>query len=83
MALWKSMVAVLLSCGVLASSVLAHESPPSDQVAQAGASTAVPLYNDLGNLTYTITTQRPLAQRYFDQGLQHPGNHPRSAGSGR
>ncbi len=70
MALWKSMVVVLLSYGVLASSVLAHEPPRSDRSAQAGASAAVPLYDDLGNLTYTITTQSPLAQRYFDQGLR-------------
>src|SRR5215831_6192926 len=69
MALWKSMVAVLMSCGMLVSSVLAHDSSPSER-APAEASAAVPLYDDLGNLTYPITTNSPLAQRYFDQGLR-------------
>jgi tetratricopeptide (TPR) repeat protein len=31
---------------------------------------AVPLYETLGTLTRTITTDAPLAQRYFDQGLR-------------
>jgi len=69
MALWKSMVAVLMSCGMLVSSVLAHDSSPSER-APAEASAAVPLYDDLGNLTYPITTNSALAQRYFDQGLR-------------
>ncbi|WP_244306910.1 tetratricopeptide repeat protein [Azotobacter salinestris] len=32
--------------------------------------TAVPLYDNLGNHHYGITTGVPLAQRYFDQGLR-------------
>jgi hypothetical protein len=30
----------------------------------------VPLYTDLGDHHYAITTDEPLAQRYFDQGLR-------------
>jgi tetratricopeptide (TPR) repeat protein len=37
--------------------------------AQAGAA-AVPLYDNLGNHHYEVTTAEPLAQRYFDQGLR-------------
>src|SRR5215208_6721031 len=31
---------------------------------------AVPLFDNLGNHHYQITTRAPLAQRYFDQGLR-------------
>lgn len=37
---------------------------------QATESTQVPLYQDLGEHHYRITTDRPLAQQYFDQGLR-------------
>ncbi len=37
---------------------------------QATESTQVPLYHDLGEHHYRITTGQPLAQRYFDQGLR-------------
>ena len=35
-----------------------------------GTSTIVPLYDNLGNHHYSITTRVPTAQRYFDQGLR-------------
>src|SRR5262245_37915242 len=76
MVAWKSLIAVLCGCAVVASSALAHEAHPSVQTAQAEkaapaeASAAVPLYDDLGTLTYPITTSNPLVQRYFDQGLR-------------
>ncbi len=70
MQVWTSMVAVLLSCTVMASSSRAHEVRMAEQAAPAEASAAVPLYDDLGNLTYPVTTPSPLAQRYFDQGLR-------------
>jgi tetratricopeptide (TPR) repeat protein len=38
--------------------------------AAADAKSAVPLYQNLGNHRYQITTQVPKAQRYFDQGLR-------------
>ncbi|MBX3332713.1 MAG: hypothetical protein KF876_01240 [Nitrospira sp.] len=37
---------------------------------EATESTQVPLYQDLGGHHYRITTDRPLAQQYFDQGLR-------------
>src|SRR6266545_4998915 len=70
MMFWKSLVAVLLSGAVVAGSARAHEPQTSAQLAQAEASAAVPLYDNLGNLTYPVTTPNPLAQRYFDQGLR-------------
>ncbi|MDX2224499.1 MAG: hypothetical protein SFV21_17235, partial [Rhodospirillaceae bacterium] len=44
------------------------------QVAAASGASAVParppLYTDLGDITFKISTARPEAQRYFDQGLR-------------
>lgn len=37
---------------------------------QQADSSAVPLYDDLGDHHYAITTDTPLAQGYFDQGLR-------------
>ena len=37
--------------------------------ATASDGTEVPLWGNLGNLSYPIGTSNPLAQRYFDQGL--------------
>src|SRR5262249_39500040 len=50
----------------------ATETRPFPPVADrdAGASANAPLYDDLGALTYPVTTASPLAQRYFDQGLR-------------
>ena len=44
----------------------------------AGRTTEVPLFDDLGEQSYPITTASPEAQRYFDQGLRlvHGFNHP-------
>ncbi|HEU4685155.1 MAG TPA: hypothetical protein VFS39_11700, partial [Nitrospira sp.] len=57
----------LSSCLVLAVLLLAGPvpaaSPPS-------AAPAVPLFDNLGTHHYAITTNVPLAQRYFDQGLR-------------
>src|SRR3981189_1559022 len=36
---------------------------------QAPRGPKAPLYNDLGNYHYAITTRSPEAQKYFDQGL--------------
>ena len=38
--------------------------------ADAPSDPAVPLYDNLGDHHYTITTSEPMAQRYFDQGLR-------------
>jgi hypothetical protein len=66
---WKPIGAMLLSVVVMASSVIAHE-PTSSTPAQEEAGTSVPLYDDLGDLTYPITATNTSAQRYFDQGLR-------------
>jgi tetratricopeptide (TPR) repeat protein len=42
--------------------------PPPANVTDTGSD--APLYDDLGGLTFLITTKNPLAQRYFDQGLR-------------
>ena len=66
---WKPIAAVLLGCMVIASAALAHE-PASAKHTPAEADTLVPLYDNLGDLTYPITTSNKEAQRYFDQGLR-------------
>src|SRR5712671_328336 len=45
--------------------------------AQAPGGPKAPLYNDLGNYHYAITTRSPEAQKYFDQGmtLSYAFNH--------
>jgi tetratricopeptide (TPR) repeat protein len=43
--------------------------PPTGGGAAAAGNDA-PLYDDLGTLSFPITTKSPLAQRYFDQGLR-------------
>jgi tetratricopeptide (TPR) repeat protein len=70
MQFWTSMAAVLLCCTMIASSSRAHEVRRAEPSAPAEASATVPLYDNLGNLTYPVTTLSPLAQRYFDQGLR-------------
>ena len=42
--------------------------PPAEDA--ASMADAVPLYDDLGDYHYEVTTSVPLAQRYFDQGLR-------------
>ncbi|MGH8071865.1 MAG: tetratricopeptide repeat protein [Candidatus Entotheonellia bacterium] len=69
MPVWRPIAAVLLSGVVMACGALAQE-PASSQLMPAEAGTAVPLYDNLGDLTYPITTNNKLAQRYFDQGLR-------------
>ena len=65
----KRVAAVLLGLMIGASGALAHESTPSKHTS-AEADTLVPLYDNLGDLTYSITTNNKEAQRYFDQGLR-------------
>lgn len=64
----KCQAVSLLSAALLAAGAMAHEPvAPADPKAQ---SATVPLYDNLGNLTYPVTTASELAQRYFDQGLR-------------
>lgn len=61
-------VTLLVSATWVTSGALAHE--PSAPAKPTAAAASVPFYNGLGDLTYPITTQSELAQRYFDQGLR-------------
>ena len=51
------------------------------QAAPAAESGDVPLYEQLGTLSYRITTANPIEQRYFDQGLRlaYAFNHAEAA----
>jgi tetratricopeptide (TPR) repeat protein len=69
MSLWTRATALLLAALWVASVALAHEPKPAKRM-EHGANGAVPLYDDLGHLTYPISTKHELAQRYFDQGLR-------------
>lgn len=68
MTIQNLVVTLLVSMTLVTSSALAHE--PAAAAKPAAVADAVPLYDDLGDLTYPITTQNELAQRYFDQGLR-------------
>lgn len=54
---------------------------PSMQKSPPPASADPPLWNNLGTLRYQITTARPLAQQYFNQGLRltYAFNHAEAA----
>jgi tetratricopeptide (TPR) repeat protein len=56
-----------VSCLAGATAVGAHDDA---QAPAPAAGAEVPLYADLGTLTYRISADNPLAQRYFDQGLR-------------
>lgn len=47
----------------------AHAQLHSDQIASAPESAAAPLFENLGNYSYPISTANSLTQRYFNQGL--------------
>ena len=46
-----------------------HRHPPG-QPTSTLATAGTPLYDNLGSLHYAITTNSPVAQKYFDQGLR-------------
>jgi tetratricopeptide (TPR) repeat protein len=70
MSFGKRLAVLLVSAVLVASNTLAHEQVASATHTAAEAGSAVPLYEDLGTLTYPVTTSNQLAQRYFDQGLR-------------
>jgi len=70
MSFWKLVVALLLSIAFGVSGTFAHEPSSPARAAQQEAKAQVPLYDNLGTYTYTITTTRETAQRYFNQGLR-------------
>ncbi|HEU5049410.1 MAG TPA: hypothetical protein VFU00_03735 [Gemmatimonadales bacterium] len=61
----------MIRTGILTLAALAAAGPLAGQGAIQGEGPApVPLYDKLGAHTYPVTTEVPLAQRYFDQGLR-------------
>ncbi len=46
-----------------------HQHPPG-QPSTGPAPAATPIYENLGTLHHAITTESPIAQKYFDQGLR-------------
>jgi tetratricopeptide (TPR) repeat protein len=55
---------------VAAKSETSPFTPPAVSPERPGAAADAPLYRNLGTLTFPVTTARPMAQRYFDQGLR-------------
>lgn len=81
-----AVIPVLFMAMALPSLALSH-GPQHEMHAQHGArhsaqadKARVPLYDNLGNHHYSVTTKVPLAQRYFDQGLRlyYAFNHQES-----
>jgi tetratricopeptide (TPR) repeat protein len=67
---WKTVAALALWAAVMATHAVAHDPIVSAKAEQPSVRNAVPLYDNLGDLSYPISTQNPMAQRYFDQGLR-------------
>jgi len=77
---------LLLSLGLTAA--LAESAPSSQASAQplpAAGAVREPIFDGLGNLHHPVTTNSPLAQRFFDQGLTfvYAFNHDEATGSFR
>jgi tetratricopeptide (TPR) repeat protein len=55
--------------------------PPAASGAGTASAAQVPLYDNLGTVSFAITTKNPMAQRYFDQGLRlaYGFNHAEAA----
>jgi tetratricopeptide (TPR) repeat protein len=60
---------------------LPQQEQQNQQQQASGSSDEPPLWNNLGNLSYRITTGKPLAQKYFNQGLRlnYAFNHEEAA----
>jgi tetratricopeptide (TPR) repeat protein len=56
------------SAAVAIANAQEHQHPPRQPT--TGESTVTPLYDNLGTLEHPITTQSPVAQQYFNQGLR-------------
>lgn len=87
----KTLLAVMLSVAVgvttvsLSSNPLAARADTPTEHQMDSKRSAAPLYDDLGDHHYAISTTNPLAQRYFDQGLilAYGFNHAEAARSFR
>ena len=69
---WAWALALALAASLTSTvSSLAHDTAIEARTTTVAAATdRQPLWDDLGDLTFAITTSDPLAQRYFDQGLR-------------
>ncbi|HEY2560142.1 MAG TPA: hypothetical protein VGI48_10580 [Caldimonas sp.] len=63
-------VSVQMQKAWLLAAVAKTETAPFQPQPMQAAGGNVPLYSDLGNLAFPITTTSPQAQRYFNQGLR-------------
>lgn len=66
----KLKTVLLLGSALAVNAGFTHETVQPAQSTKAQADATVPLYTNLGDLSYPITTASELAQRYFDQGLR-------------
>jgi tetratricopeptide (TPR) repeat protein len=65
----RTILGLALVSSAAAANAQEHEHPPS-QPTTVESTAATPLYDNLGTLEHTITTQSPVAQQYFNQGLR-------------
>lgn len=74
-------IALILSLAL--ASVPFAETAPSAAPSPAPDTAREPIFDGLGNLHHPVTTNSPLAQRFFDQGLTfvYAFNHDEAAGS--
>ena len=71
-------VLALLAVGCSRNEPASAVANESHQRVASGKAAGAPLFDDLGDYHYAVTTRSPLAQRYFDQGLTltYAFNHP-------
>ncbi|SCZ67605.1 tetratricopeptide repeat protein [Thiohalomonas denitrificans] len=71
---------IFLALGLLGLGIAVSQPSAAQQHAAAGQGDEAPLYDDLGDHHYAITTDVPKAQAYFDQGLRlyYAFNHAES-----
>jgi hypothetical protein len=72
---WRLKAALFLSTALVgttlaAADASAHKTSAPATAATVSAGTVEPLYDNLGNLSYQISTSSEIAQKYFDQGLR-------------
>ena len=66
---YRGTLAIGLASSAATAVAQEHRHPPG-QPTSSQATAATPLYDNLGSLHYGITTNSPVAQKYFDQGLR-------------
>src|ERR1700687_2639082 len=74
-------ISLLISLAL--TTVALAQTSPSPQASPAADAAREPIFDGLGNLHHPVTTNSPLAQRFFDQGLTfvYAFNHDEAAGS--